>query len=127
MITVYSAKPFPTKGKVKYQFVSTDDISTRIKLSVKAQKQPRRKDGRFSKPIPKPSAVEKNPLVSFAYYNNDFSYGKLHYVRLISADDNYYTGLDLIDMNAKKWQYKKFLVKRAKGFRIMEFNSKAMS
>lgn len=107
---------------------STKQFSRLInaKLSVKAKLQPRRKDGRFAKPLPKPSGVEKNPLVRF-FYQKTPTDGKLHLVRLISSTDTHFTGLDLVDMNNDKWQYKKFLADKAKNLKIMSFNPQAMS
>ena len=138
MITILTTKAISPKmlaslggTKIKFQYdgsaSSSKSINNRILNSLKAKAQPRRKDGRFSKPIPKPSQVENNPLVMFTYHKDETSYGKLHTVRLISANGNYYTGLDLVDMNANKWQYKKFIAAKAKNFQVMSFNEKAMS
>ena len=116
-------KALSPKGKTKYQFSSSDDISTSIKLSLKARKQPRRQDGRFSKPIPKPAAVENNPLVRFVYKKDTQSHACYHTVRLISASGKYYVGLDLVDMNANKWQYKKFITAKVMNFEVVSFMS----
>ena len=142
MITIFTTKALSpkqfdllvkSKSKVKmvHKFNGADTsnaINNRILNSLKAKEQPRSKiTGRFLKPLPKPAQVENNPLVMFTYHKDQTSYGQLHTVRLISANSKYYTGLDLIDMNANKWQYKKFLANKAKNFQVVSFNEKAMS
>ena len=71
---------------------------------------------------PKP-VVEKNPLVQF-YYPNSKNNG-LHShrsVRLISADHNYYVGIEILPDN--KFAFKKFLKAKARQFSVLEFNPK---
>ena len=71
---------------------------------------------------PKP-AVEKNPLVQF-YYPSSKNNGipSLRSVRLISADRNYYVGLEILPAN--KFAFKKFFKCDARQFSVLEFNPK---
>jgi len=98
----------------------------RAKLnSFKAQTQPRRKDGRFAKSLPKPSDVEKNPLVHFTYPSSETPWHMPERtVRLISVTDKYITGLE---RNGKGWKYKKFLKGKARQLNIVSFNPASMS
>jgi hypothetical protein len=138
MIIVYSTKAFDklVKSKLKNNLQSQLDaavatvegkhkLSTCVKLSLKAKRQPRRKDGRFAKPLPKPATVENNPLVAFDYPRSDAPWIiKPRIVRLISATPTHITGLE---SQPSGWKYKKFLATKAKSFKIMSFNPQAMS
>jgi hypothetical protein len=113
MIIVYaSAKGLTPKLRAKLNFL-------------KARTQPRRKDGRFAKPLPKPSDVEKNPLVTFWYPMSTQPWNsQLRKVRLISSTTAHFTGLENTDNG---WKFKKFLQSKAKEFRIASFNPASMS
>jgi hypothetical protein len=74
---------------------------------------------------PKPAAIEKNPLVTFDYPKSDAPWQIWQRcVRLISADATHYTGLE---QTSKGWKYKKFLASEARHFKVVSFNSMAMS
>ncbi len=96
--------------------------------SIKAINQPRRKDGRFSKPLPKPSDVEKNPLVQFTYPSSQGPswHTPERLVRLISVTDKHITGLEKLP-DTGKWKYKKFLKGKAGKLNILSFNPVSMS
>ena len=112
MIIVYASNGLTPKLRAKIN-------------SFKAQMQPRRKDGRFSKPLPKPAAVENNPLVTFFYPMSDQPWNpKKRTVRLISSTATHFTGLEQTD---KGWKFKKFLQPKAQQFHVVSFNPKSMS
>lgn len=93
---------------------------------LKAKLQRRDRKGRFAKPLPNPSDVENNPLVSFYYPMSETPWNsKLRYVRVISSTPSHIIGLEKQENG--KWKFKKFLQSRATGFRMQEFNPKAMS
>jgi hypothetical protein len=95
------------------------------KLSLKAKRQPRRKDGRFAKPLPKPATVENNLMVQFFYpMSNEPLTSKLRQVRLISSTATHFTGMERV---GDKWKFKKYLAPKARGFRIVSFNPQSMS
>ena len=101
------------------------NIEVKAKLSVKAKRQPRRLDGKFAKPLPKPATVENNPLVTFFYpMSHEPWNSKSRVVRLISANPTHITGLE---STGNGWKYKKFLATKAKEMKVMSFNPKAMS
>ena len=109
MIFVYSTKALSPKAVEKLVGVKT---LLHTKNSIKARNQPRHKDGRFAKPLPKPATVKNNPLVEFFYPMSDNPFmDKSRTVRLISANSTHFTGLEQQDN--WKWQYKKFLRSRA--------------
>ena len=138
MIIVYSTKAFDklvkgkSKNKIKSQLAAAvatvegkHKLSTTTKLSLKAKAQPRRKDGRFAKPLPKLQSVENNPLVRFDYPNSNAPETiKPRLVRLISVNLTYITGLEHV---GNDWKYKKFLADKAKAFKVLSFNPQAMS
>ena len=91
------------------------------KLSLKAKRQPRRKDGRFAKP----ASVENNLMVQFFYpMSNEPLTSKLRQVRLISSTATHFTGMERV---GDKWKFKKYLARKARGFRIVSFNPQSMS
>ena len=94
--------------------------------SVKAKLQKRDRKGRFAKPLPKPSAVENNPLVQFDYPNSQ-NYGipSTRTVRLISSTQTHFTGLEKLETG--KWKFKKFLQPKARQFKVLSFNPASMS
>ena len=101
------------------------NVEVRDKMSLKAKQQPRRKDGRFLKPLPKAKDIEQNPLVAFDYAPKRVPWAiKPRLVRLISATPTHITGLEKV---GDSWKYKKFLTAKAKAFRILSFNPQAMS
>ena len=146
MIIVYSTRGLSqkqvrnllaSKAKTSKAQRQTDRIMARIdakvarnlankkKLRAKALAQPRRLDGRFAKPAPKPQSVENNPLVAFDYPRSDAPWiSKSRVVRLISATPTHITGLESLPSG---WKFKKFLTTKAKSFKIMSFNPQAMS
>ena len=84
-----------------------------------------RRSVKHSTPTPKPAAIEKNPLVTFDYPKSDAPWQIWQRcVRLISADATHYTGLE---QTSKGWKYKKFLASKARHFKVVSFNSMAMS
>ena len=94
--------------------------------SLKAKLQKRDRKGRFAKPMPKPSAVEKNPMATFYYPMSDQPWNsRLRTVRVISATPTHLTGLERL--KSGKWQYKKFLQAKASGFKVASFNPKSMA
>lgn len=105
MITVYTLKAFSR--------------------SIRAKLQKRSSNGRFAKRTPTVKQVEKNPLASFFYPMSDQPWNsKLRFVRVISATPTHITGLEKTE---GKWQFKKFLQRKATEFRIQEFNPASMS
>ena len=102
------------------------NIEVKAKLSVKAKLQPRRKDGRFAKPLLKPASVINNPMVTFFYPPSNKPWqSRRRTLRLISAKGPHYVGLELMPDN--KWHYKKFLKAKADEFEVVEFNPASMS
>jgi hypothetical protein len=117
MIIVYSTKQFDRLVKSKSK--------NKLQLSLKAKLQPRRKDGRFATPAPKPAALEKNPLVAFDYPRSDAPWiSKTRIVRLISTTATHITGLEQV---GDSWKFKKFLKPKAKSMQVLSFNPGAMS
>lgn len=108
-------------GPVKFDFetaVAYNDMDTladtpnRIEaLKSSGWSHPRRE-------LPKP-AVEKNPLVHFLYPSSQYSWDTLRSVRLIHADNKYYTGLEILPDN--KFKFKKFLKAKARQFQVIEY------
>lgn len=93
--------------------------------SVKAKLQKRDRKGRFAKPLPKASAVEKNPLATFFYPMSDQPWNsKLRLVRLISVTPTHITGLE---KQNRGWKFKKFLQARTSEFKVTSFNPKSVS
>lgn len=94
--------------------------------SLKAKLQKRDRKGRFAKPLPKPSAVENNPLVRFDYPSSQ-NYGipSTRTVRLISSTATHFTGLERLESG--KWKFKKFLQPKARNFSVLSFNPGSMS
>jgi hypothetical protein len=93
--------------------------------SIKARLQKRDRKGRFVKPLPKPSDVENNPMVTFFYPMSNEPWNSLkRTVRLISSTHTHFTGLEL---RAGKWKYKKYLQPKATEFKVVNFNSQSMS
>lgn len=100
-------------------------LDNTAKARLKAQLQPRRKDGQFAKPLPKPADISKNPLLSFYYPTpSDIGYRR-RTVRLISATSMYLTGLEM--QNGGSWQYKKYLQTKATDVVVESFNPEKMS
>jgi len=98
----------------------------RFSQSLKAKLQKRDRKGRFTKPLPKPSDVEKNPLVSFFYPMSDQPWNsRQRTVRLISSTSTHFTGLERLGNG--KWKYKKFLQPKATQFKVVNFNPSSMS
>lgn len=140
MIIVYSTKAFDklvkskSKTKIQRQMEELDsrltakairNVNVRERMRIKAKRQPRRKDGRFAKPLPKPATVENNPLVAFDYPRSDAPWiVKPRIVRLISTTATHITGLEQVGQG---WKYKKFLKPKAKSFQILSFNPQAMA
>jgi len=136
MIYVYTTKAFNAlaKSKLQRQMDKLDarldakakrNVAVRVKMKLKAKNQARCKDGRFSKPLLKLSSVENNPLVTFEYPRSDAP-GEIQprLVRLISVTSTHITGLERVN---DQWKYKKFLVPKTRGLRILSFNAQAMS
>ena len=112
MIIVYASNGLTPKLRAKMN-------------SLKAQIQPRRKDGRFAKPLPKPATVENNPLVTFSYPKSDEPWNfRQRTVRLISSNGVHFTGLEKTEQG---WKFKKFLARKARQFTVASFNPKSMS
>ena len=97
--------------------------------SLKAKLQKRDRKGRFAKPLPKPSDVEKNPLVTFYYPMSDQPWNsKLRQVRLISATSTHITGLEMTKVgNRTRYQFKKFCQPKVSEFKVQAFNPTSMS
>lgn len=94
--------------------------------SIQAKLQKRDRKGRFAKPLPKPSDVENNPLVSFFYPMSSQPWNsRQRTVRLISSTATHFTGLEKQDNG--KWKYKKFLQPKAQQFKVLSFNPASMS
>lgn len=112
MIIVYASNGLTPKSRAKMN-------------SLKAQIQPRRKDGRFAKSLPKPADVEKNPLVKFFYPVRRQPWNSMkRTVRLISSNGVHFTGLEKTEQG---WKFKKFLARKARKFTVASFNPKSMS
>jgi hypothetical protein len=112
MIIVYAFNGLTPKSRAKLN-------------SLKAQTQPRLRNGRFAKPLPKPAAVENNPLVEFFYPMSDQPWNsKKRLVRLISSTATHFTGLEKTESG---WKFKKFLQPKAQQFHVVSFNPKSMS
>jgi len=141
MIIVYSTKAFDklvkskSKTKIQRQMEELDsrltakairNVNVRERMRIKAKRQPRRKDGRFAKPLPNLTTVAKtNPLVAFDYPRSDAPWIiKPRIVRLISTTATHITGLEQVGQG---WKYKKFLKPKAKSFQILSFNPQAMA
>ena len=93
--------------------------------SQNAKKQPRLKNGRFAKPLPKESDLKNSPVVSFSYPRSNAPWNlKDRTVRLISANATHITGLEQTNGG---WKYKKFCANKMRHFNIVSFNEKAMS
>ena len=94
--------------------------------SIQAKFQKRDRKGRFAKPLPKPSDVENNPLVSFFYPMSSHPWNsRQRTVRLISSTATHFTGLEKQENG--KWKYKKFLQPKAQQFKVLAFNPSSMS
>lgn len=105
-------------------------IVTYLLLSLKP-KQPRdAATGRFLSPNPQPvkpktPAIEKNPLAWFNYPMSDQPWNsRRRVVRVISADSEYLTGLELV--SGDRWQFKKYRQSKITNM-AMEFNPGSMS
>jgi hypothetical protein len=80
--------------------------------------------------VPKPAAIEKNPLVSFRYPKSNASWQlPLRTVRLISANGKYFWGLEIThnpETGKLVHKPKRFLRVKATEFHFLEFNTEAM-
>jgi hypothetical protein len=71
----------------------------------------------------KVNAIEKNPLVTFAYpVSTCPSIRSIRSVRLISANDKYLVGIEISDKN----RFKKFLVSKTSSLKVTEFHTGSM-
>lgn len=125
-------------------YASSNGLTPKLRAklnSIKAQRQPRLKNGQFMrvlttpsainqvvikpKSLPKPAAIEKNPLVEFFYpMSSNPGNSMKRTVRLISSNAICFTGLEKTDAG---WKFKKFLQPKAQQFRVVSFNPKSMS
>lgn len=93
--------------------------------SIQAKLQKRDRKGRFAKPLPKPSDVENNPLVSFFY--DEFpsvEQSSAHRAPHFQHSDPFHW---LEKQENGKWKYKKFLQPKAQQFKVLAFNPSSMS
>ena len=79
-------------------------------------------------PAPKPTPVEKRPLIRFGYPSNNWD-NAYRNVRLISANDKYFWGLEVrhhLLTGKEIYTPKKFLRSKAYDVRVIEFSPDSM-
>ena len=100
-----------------FVFTNRTRPSTKAKLAEKKAKA-------------KAAKVEGNPLVRFFYPQSKTPWNsQLRHVRLISANQKYILGLEVMAQpdGGQKYAFKKFLAAKAKEMSIVEFAPQSMS
>jgi hypothetical protein len=77
--------------------------------------------------VPKPKAIENNPLIRFGYPSDHWQGERL--VRLISANAKYFWGLEIRknpDTGKLKYMPKRFTRAKSFNLQLVEFNTPSM-